>query len=48
MINAIFDSGNYTEKTVETGVQITVITTDLEEAAYGNSDVFYELIRTMQ
>lgn len=81
VINAIFDSGNYTEKfeqdlvesekTVvisspdirqdkidrflflvkarqEVGVQITVITTDPEEAAYGNSDVFYELIRTME
>lgn len=32
----------------EAGVQITVITTDPEEVAYGNSDIFYELIRTME
>lgn len=32
----------------EAGVKVTVITTDPEEALYGNSDVSYELIRIMR
>lgn len=32
----------------ETGVRVTVITTDLEDVVYGNPDVCYELISEMQ
>lgn len=81
IINAIYDSGNYTEKfeqdiveaekmivisspdirqdkierllllvkgRQETGVKVTVITTDPEDVVYGNPDVRYELISEMQ
>lgn len=81
IINAIYDSGNYTEKfeqdiveaekmivisspdirqgkierllflvkgRQETGVKVTVITTDPEDVVYGNPDVRYELISKMQ
>lgn len=81
IVNAIYDSGNYTEKfeqdiveaekmivisspdilqnridrllllvkdRQEKGVDITVITTEPEEVAYGSADVCYELIREMQ
>lgn len=81
MINAIYDSGNYSEKfeqdiieadqsvmisspdlrqdkverllyliksRQEAGVQITVITTEPENAVYGNADVLYGLIGMMK
>lgn len=81
IINAIYDSGNYTEKfeldiveaekmivisspeirqdkierllllvkgRQETGVKVTVITTDPEAVVYGNPDVCYELVSEMQ
>lgn len=81
IINAIYDSDNYTEKfeqdiveaekmivisspdirqdkidrllllvkcRQEKGVNVTVITTDPEEVAYGSADICYELIREME
>lgn len=32
----------------EKGVNVTVVTTDLEEVVYGSADVCYELIREMR